>query len=55
MPRILINEVDMTSAGTPGNYSNYAVLITGYMGTPDTTKGKVIEVPNLKIKKIPNV
>ena len=32
MPKILINETDYTSAGTPGDYSNFAVLITGYMG-----------------------
>ena len=30
MPKILINEVDNTSAGTPGRYGNYAVLVTGY-------------------------
>ena len=30
MPKILINEVDKTSAGTPGRYGNYSVLITGY-------------------------
>jgi hypothetical protein len=30
MPKILINEVDKTSAGTPGRYGNYAVLLTGY-------------------------
>lgn len=39
MPKILINEVDNTSAGAPGSYGNYSVLITGYMGTPDATKG----------------
>ena len=43
MPKILINEVDSTSAGTPGRYGNYAVLITGYAGTPVTSKGNVIE------------
>lgn len=43
MPRILINEENNTSAGTPGRYGNYSVLITGYMGTPDPTKGKVVE------------
>lgn len=30
MPKILINEKDFTTPGTPGNYSNYAVLITGF-------------------------
>jgi hypothetical protein len=30
MPKILIKEFDNTSAGTPGNYANYAVLITGF-------------------------
>ena len=30
MPKILINEVDRTSAGTPGSYNNISVLITGY-------------------------
>lgn len=34
MPKILINEIDDTSAGTPGRYSNYAVLIAGYKGEP---------------------
>jgi hypothetical protein len=40
MPKILINEVDNTSAGTPGRYGNYSVLITGYKGSPaaDETK-----------------
>ena len=36
MPKILINEVDKTSAGTPGRYGNYAVLITGYKQTAYT-------------------
>lgn len=43
MPKILINEVNNTSAGTPGRYGNYSVLLTGYMGTPDPTKGNVVE------------
>jgi len=30
MPKILINEKDYTSPGTPGSYGNYTVLITGY-------------------------
>ena len=34
MPKILINEVDKTSAGTPGRYGNYSVLIAGLAGTP---------------------
>ena len=32
MPRILINENDYTSPGTPADYSNYDVLITGFWG-----------------------
>ena len=30
MPKILINEIDKTSAGTPGAYSNNSVLICGF-------------------------
>ncbi len=30
MPKILINEIDRTSAGTPGEYSNNTVLICGF-------------------------
>ena len=38
MPRILINEVDLTSPGSPSSYSNYAVLIPGFMArTPILT------------------
>lgn len=33
MPKILINEKDRTSPGTPSSYSNYAVLIPGFRGT----------------------
>ena len=32
MPKILINEKDRTSPGTPGSYANYSVLIAGYKG-----------------------
>jgi len=32
MPKILINEIDRTSPGTPDNYANYSVLIAGYKG-----------------------
>ena len=32
MPRILINEVDRSSAGAANNYANYAVLVAGFMG-----------------------
>lgn len=32
MPKILINEVDLTSPGTPGRYGNYTVLIAGFTG-----------------------
>jgi hypothetical protein len=38
MPKILINEIDNTSAGTPGSYGNYAVLLTGYQQTSYTEK-----------------
>ena len=30
MPKILINEIDLTTPGTPGRYDNYAVLIPGF-------------------------
>ena len=40
MPKILINEVDSTSAGTPGRYGNYTVLLAGYKGTPATDTNK---------------
>jgi hypothetical protein len=40
MPKILINEVDKTSAGTPGRYGNYSVLLAGYKGTPNTDETK---------------
>lgn len=40
MPKILINEVDKTSAGTPGRYGNYAVLLAGYKGTPAADEAK---------------
>ena len=33
MPKILINETDKTTPGTPGSYDNFAVLITGFAGT----------------------
>ena len=31
MPKILINEKDQTSPGTPGSYANYSVLVPGFM------------------------
>ena len=34
MPKILINEKDFTSPGTPDGYSNFAVLVAGLKGTP---------------------
>ena len=34
MPKIVIKEKDMTSAGTPGSYGNHSVLITGYAQRP---------------------
>ena len=30
MPKILINEKDKTSSGTPGSYANFSVLVTGF-------------------------
>ena len=30
MPKILINEIDRTTAGAPGEYSNNSVLICGF-------------------------
>jgi hypothetical protein len=33
MPRILINEIDKTTPGTPSSYENFSVLITGYEKT----------------------
>ena len=41
MPKIRINEVDNTSAGTPGRYGNYAVLITGYTYRNATSTDKI--------------
>ena len=44
MPKILINEIDGTSPGTPGQYSNYAVLITGFTkrdSTEDRSSDKI--------------
>jgi hypothetical protein len=39
MPKILINEKDKTSPGTPAGYANYAVLIAGFVDrTPITTE-----------------
>ena len=35
MPKILINEIDKTSPGAPGDYANFSVLIAGFMGTPE--------------------
>lgn len=45
MPKILINERDFTSPGTSAAYSNYAILITGFMGTPE--KGKHYVEPDI--------
>lgn len=30
MPKILINEIDLTTPGAPGSYANYSVLIAGF-------------------------
>ena len=42
MPKILINEIDQTTPGTSGSYSNYSVLIAGFVGN-GTGNGKIIE------------
>lgn len=53
MPKILINEIDNTSGGTPGAYSNHAVLICGFatktneeIKAADSTKGYVLPDEN---------
>ena len=44
MPNISIKEINRTSAGTPSEYGNIAVLITGLKGTPsDKTDAKIID------------
>ena len=43
MPKILINEIDKTSAGDPGSYSNYTVLVAGFTGVADAAKGNIVE------------
>lgn len=40
MPKILINEEDFTTPGTPDGYANYTVLIPGFMGDGDGTTVK---------------
>ena len=51
MPKILINEKDNTSPGTPGSYANYSVLIAGYMGrTPVLTEDATEDNPADKIQ-----
>ena len=42
MPKILINEKTERFTSMPGRYGNYSVLITGYAGTPDPSKGEPI-------------
>jgi hypothetical protein len=37
MPKILINEKDRTSPGAPAGYTNFAVLITGFMGQSNSS------------------
>ena len=37
MPKILINEKDRTSPGTPDSYANYTVLITGFAANKTPT------------------
>lgn len=51
MPKILINEVEQTSAGTPGRYGNYTVLLTGYIArTPVLTKDATATNPADKVQ-----
>ncbi len=38
MPKILINEKDYTNPGALDSYSNYAVLVAGFMGSGNGTK-----------------
>ena len=44
MPKILINEKDHTSPGTPANYANYSVLIAGTWGDVTTGEGDSVVV-----------
>lgn len=46
MPKILINEIDLTSPGNPGDYSNYAVLLAGYRGVVSNPAVNVVEADN---------
>lgn len=51
MPRILINERDFTSPGTPGGYANYSVLVAGFMPrTPILTADAEAADPAAKVK-----
>jgi len=51
MPKILINEKDRTSPGTPASYANYSVLIAGYKNREPVlapiyeADGKTIKTP----------
>lgn len=44
MPKILINELDRTSPGSPASYANYAVLIPGFVG--EATGGSAKKDPD---------
>ena len=46
MPKILINEKDRTSPGTPDGYNNFAVLIAGFKGMASTEPGANIIQPD---------
>ena len=43
MPKILINEKDNTSPGTPGSYNNYSVLIAGFAANTADLASKEIQ------------
>ena len=55
MPKILINEKDRTSPGTPGSYANYSVLIAGYKNREPVlapiyeSDNKTVKVPADKV------
>lgn len=50
MPKILINEIDNTKPGAPDSYSNYSVLVAGFIGNTadnsDDTTDKVLPDSN---------
>ena len=46
MPKILINETNNTSPGTPASYGNYSVLITGYKGAASSKSDAMLVSPD---------